>query len=173
MERAAFDPLLTATLPQIEEAARKYAIKFRLTGEYMDICQSALLKMLRFADQYDPAKGDLLPWACVVIINTIKTRIAQLAAYPCMDELGLLISDHAQSTPEDDLHLSFMLNTLGKEARLYAEGYKYAEIAAQCGVKSKSTVKSRIDKGAARLCGILKRPAVFGKRERMVAMAPD
>lgn len=74
MERAVFDRMLTDALPRIEEAAKKYAVIFRCFNEWQDISQSALLKMLRFADLYDPAKGDLLPWACVIVINTINAH---------------------------------------------------------------------------------------------------
>ena len=173
MERTAFDRLLTAKLPQIEGMAHGFAHKYHRSQEWRDICQSALLKMLRFADQYDPEQGDLLPWACVVIINTIKTRVAQLNAHPRTDELDCSSVAMCHGNPEDDLQLSFMLDALGREAQLYTEGYNYAEIAARCGVKSKSTVKSRIDKGVDRLCGILGVSPVVGRRKRMVSMAPD
>lgn len=63
MERPAFDRLITATLPQIQLAAKKYAMRYRRFYEWEDIAQTALLKMLRFADLYDPDKGDFLPCA--------------------------------------------------------------------------------------------------------------
>lgn len=60
MERPAFDRLITATLPKIQQAAQKYAMLYRRFYEWEDLLQTALLKMLRFADLYDPGKGGFI-----------------------------------------------------------------------------------------------------------------
>ena len=61
MERLEFDRLLTANFAVIEASAKKYAMIYRLYHEWEDLLQTALLKMRRFADQYDNNKGALLP----------------------------------------------------------------------------------------------------------------
>ncbi len=158
MERTAFDRLITATFPQIQQAAQKYAMLYRRFYEWEDIMQTALLKMLRFADLYDPDKGDLLPWACVVIINTIKTHIAKTSV-PGMADFNDLIIDRTQAntdcSPEEQLQAAFILSNLNEEARLYTEGYNYSEIAARCGFRGKATAKARIDNCAQSLCRVL------------------
>lgn len=113
--------------------------------------------MLRFADYYDPCKGEFMPWACVVIINTIKTRIAQLADRPPADELDAFVMQRTQGAdnPESDLQTSLILDNLNEEARLYAEGYNYPEIAARQGFKSKVTAFNRVKKCADKLRHIL------------------
>ena len=172
MERVAFDRLLTATVPSIEEAARKYATLYSIFPAWKDIAQSAFLKMLRFADQYDPAKGELLPWACVILINTIKTFLAQSAAAPDMEEYNALIIERtpsAEDSPENTLQAAFIFANLNTEARLYIEGYNYPEIAAMCGVRSKVTVMNRIDKCAERLRMIMGIKTERGRREKMYA----
>lgn len=154
MERAEFDRLLTTTVPSIEKAARKYATLYNIFPVWQDIAQATFLKMLRFADQYDPAKGELLPWACVILINTIKTFVAQSSALPDMDEYNALIIEQTPAithSPESTMQAAFIFANLNTEARLYVEGYNYPEIAARCGVKSKVTVMNRIDKCADRL----------------------
>lgn len=159
MERAAFDRLLTETLPRIENAAQKYTAIFRCFNEWQDISQSALLKMLRFADLYDPAKGDLLPWACVIIINTIKTHINQSMTMPHMEEYNALIIDcipaQYDCDPITELQLAFIAANINQETQLFADGYNYAEIAKIRGFNSRVTSKNRIDKCAERLSRIL------------------
>lgn len=174
MERPAFDRLLTATLPRIERIAQAYAARCNLRHEWQDIAQTALLKMLRFADYYDPGKGDFMPWACVVIINTIKTRLNQVATAPDMSEFNALIIDRTQTTdnPESDLQAALILDNLNEEARLYVEGYNYAEIAARCGFRSKGTAMNRLDKCADHLRRILGIKTERGKRTRMYVKAP-
>ena len=169
MERAAFDRLLTATLPDIQQAAQKYSMKYHRAQDWQDIAQSALLKMLRFADRYDPAKGELLPWACVIIINTIKTLITQSMTEPFMEEVNAALPAITGPNPEDDLQAAFILSSLNEEARLYIEGYNYPEIAAMCGVRSKVTVMNRIDKCAERLRMIMGIKTERGRREKMYA----
>lgn len=173
MERAAFDRLLTDTLPRIENAAQKYTAIFRCFNEWQDISQSALLKMLRFADLYDPAKGDLLPWACVIIINTIKTHINQSMTVPHMEEYNALIIDctpaQAYDNPEDRAQMALILARLNEETRLFAEGYNYAEIAARRGFRSKVTAKNRIDKCAASLSRTFGIAVTQDRRPRMYA----
>lgn len=173
MERPAFDRLLTATLPRIERSARAYATRYNLRHEWHDIAQTALLKMLRFADYYDPGK-EFMPWACVVIINTIKTRLNQAATAPDMGEFNALIIDttRATSNPETDLQTSLILDNLNEEARLYVDGYNYREIAARCGFKSKATAMTRIDNCADRLRRVLGINTDRGKRVKVYARNP-
>ncbi|MDE7465299.1 MAG: hypothetical protein K2M59_02565 [Muribaculaceae bacterium] len=173
MERPEFDRMLTAVLPQVEDATRKYARKYNLLHDWQDIAQSAILKMLRFADQYEPTKGALLPWACVIIINTIKTLIAQSITEPFMKDVNAAIPAITGSNPDDDLQVAFILSNLNEEARLFIDGYNYPEIAAMCGVRSKVTVMNRIDKCAKRLSLIMGIDASRGRRKRMYAKNPD
>ncbi len=174
MERPAFDRLLTATLPRIERSVLTYATRYNLRHEWRDIAQTALLKMLRFADYYDPGKGEFMPWACVVIINTIKTRLNQAATAPDMGECNALIIDTtpATSNPETDLQTSIILDNLNDEARLYVEDYNYREIAARCGFKSNVTAMTRIDNCAQRLRRVLGINAARGKRVKVYAKNP-
>lgn len=171
MERPAFDRLITATLPKIQQAAQKYAMLYRRFYEWEDIAQTALLKMLRFADLYDPDKGELLPWACVIICNTIKTHIAQSMAVPDMEELNDFIlastPGPADCNPEEQWQAAFILSSLNEETKLYTEGYNYSEIAARCGLRSKSTVKARIDNCAKSLCRVLRMIDKPQRRQRM------
>lgn len=159
MERVAFDRLLTATVPSIEEAARKYATLYGIFPAWKDIAQSAFLKMLRFADQYDPAKGALLPWACVIIVNTIKTYITRLTKFPHMEDIDTTATIElpalSDSSPEMGLQIGFILSHINTETRLHVEGFNYQEIAARRGMKSKSTVFSRIENCTKRLSAIL------------------
>lgn len=175
MERPAFDRLITATLPKIQQAAQKYAMLYRRFYEWEDIAQTALLKMLRFADLYDPDKGDLLPWACVIICNTIKTHIAQSMNVPDMVEFNALIIDRtpgpADCNPEERAHMALILAHLNEETRLFAEGYNYAEIAARCGFRSKVTAKNRIDKCAESLRRTLGMAVKQQRRQRMYSKA--
>lgn len=132
--------------------------------------------MLKFADLYDPGKGEFMPWACVVVINTIntiKTRIAQIATSPDMSEFNTLIINRIQTVddPETDLQTSHILDNLNEETRLYVEGYNYREIAVRCGFRSKVTAMTRIDNCASRLRRVLginseqvRRIKVFAKR---------
>lgn len=174
MERAAFDRLLTDTLPRIENAAQKYTAIFRCFNEWQDISQSALLKMLRFADLYDPQKGDILPWACVIIINTIKTHINQSMTMPHMEEYNALIIDCTPAQydcdPMNELQLAFIAANINQETQLFADGYNYAEIAKLRGFSSKVTAKNRIDKCADRLSRILGFDKTPGRRVRNVAV---
>lgn len=173
MERPEFDRLITACIPQIQRAAKKYATLYRRGHEWEDMAQTALLKMLRFADQYDPDKGDLLPWACVIIINTIKTHITQSATMPDMEEFNALIIDctpaQAYDNPEDRAQMALILARLNEETRLFAEGYNYAEIAARRGFRSKVTAKNRIDKCAASLSRTFGIAVTQDRRPRMYA----
>lgn len=159
MERAAFDRLLTETLPRIDNAAQKYTAIFRCFNEWQDISQSALLKMLRSADLYDPQKGDILPWACMIIINTIKTHINQSMTMPDMEEYNALIIDCTPAQydcdPMTELQLAFIAANINQETQLFADGYNYAEIAKIRGFNSRVTSKNRIDKCAERLSRIL------------------
>lgn len=174
MERPEFDRLLTANLPRIENAAKKYSVLYGRLHEWEDITQTALLKMLRFADLYDPGKGDLLPWACVIICNTIKTHIAQSMNVPDVEAFNTVIIDStlAQSdcNPENCLQASLISANLNRETRLFIEGYNYAEIARMQGVNSKVTAKNRIDKCAARLRRIMGIDIGQGRRVRNVAI---
>lgn len=174
MERPAFDKLLTATLPKIERSAQAYAARYNLRHEWQEIAQAALLKMLRFAEYYDPGKGEFMPWACVVIINTIKTHLSQAATTPDMGEFNALIIDTtpATSNPETDLQTALILDNLNEEARLYVEGYNYREIAARRGFKSKVTAMTRIDNCAARLRRVLGINTDRGRRVRVYAKNP-
>ena len=174
MERPAFDRLLADALPMIEGAARKYATIYRCFNEWHDISQSALLKMLRFADLYDPEKGDLLPWACVVIVNTIKTHIAKNVRAEGVVDFNDLIIDctraYTDCSPEEQLQAAFILSILNEETRLYTEGYNYAEIAARCGFRGKATAKARLDNCAHRLSRILGLDKSPGRRVRNVSV---
>ena len=174
MERAAFDRMLTDALPQIENAAQKYTALFRCFNEWQDISQSALLKMLRFADLYDPQKGDILPWACVIIINTIKTYIAKINTMPDMEEYNALIIDstptQSDCDPINELQLAFITANINQETQLFADGYNYAEIAKLRGFRSNATVKDRIDKCADRLSRLLCLDKTPGRRVRNVAV---
>lgn len=174
MERRAFDQLLIASLPGIESRAKAYASRYNLRHEWQDISQSALLKMLRFADLYDPQRGEFMPWACVVIINTIKTHLARIADTPNMSEFSNLIIELAQTAdnPETDLQTTLIFANLNDEARLYVEGYNYREIAARCGFRSKVTAMNRIDNCAARLRGILGINADRIRRVKVFAKNP-
>lgn len=173
MERPEFDRLITAYLPRIQRAAKKYATLYRRGHEWEDMAQTSLLKMLRFADQYNPDKGDFLPWACVIIINTIKTHIARSATMPDMEEFNALIIDctpaQADSNPENRAHMALILTHLNKETRLFAEGYNYAEIAARCGFRSKVTAKNHIDRCAADLSKTFGITVKQDRRPRMYA----
>lgn len=175
MERPAFDHLITATLPKIQQAAQKYAIQYRRFYEWEDIMQTALLKMLRFADLYDPDKGELLPWACVIIVNTIKTHIAQSMTVPDMEEFNTLIIDRtpcpADCSPEEYAQMSSIVPNLNEEARLFNDGYNYTEIAAMRGFKSKVTAKNRIDKCAETLCRLLGMTVEQQRRQCMYSKA--
>lgn len=169
MERPEFDRLLTANFAVIETAAKKYATKYRRLQEWEDLLQTALLKMLRFADQYDPDKGALLPWACVIIINTIKTYIAQSIAVPYTEEINTTIAVVSDHNPEDDLQAALILSNLNEETRLFVEGYNYPEIAARCGFRSRVTAMTRIDNCAANLRRILGVNRERGRRTKMYA----
>lgn len=129
--------------------------------------------MLRFADHYDPGKEFLL-WACVVIINTIKTNLNQAAATPDMSEFNSLIIERAQAVddPETDLQTSLILDNLNEETRLYVEGYNYREIAARCGFKSKVTAMTRIDNCASRLRRVLGINSERVRRIKVFAKSP-
>lgn len=175
MERPEFDRLLTAHFAEIETSAKKYASIYRRLHEWEDLLQTALLKMLRFADQYDPDKGELLPWACVIIINTIKTYIAQSMTVPDMGEFNALIIDltpgPADCNPEEYAQMAFILSNLNEEARLFNDGYNYAEIAARCGFRSQVTAKNRIDKCAESLRRTLGMAVKQQRRQRMYSKA--
>lgn len=173
MERPEFDRLLTATLPDIEQAAQRYSRKYHRAQDWQDIMQSAVLKMLRFADQYNPAKGDLLPWACVIIINTIKTLITQSMAETFMEDINAAPPAITFLNPEEELQTAFILAHLSRETRLWLEGYNYYEIAARCGVKSQVTAMSRIDKCVKRLSLILGRNYSRTRRQRQYTKRPD
>lgn len=129
--------------------------------------------MLRFADQYDHNKGALLPWACVIIINTIKTRIAEVIAVPIMEEVNIYIPAISDLNPEDDLQASFILSILNDETRLFVDGYNYPEIAARCGFRSRVTAMTRIDNCAANLRCILGVNRERGRRTKMYTKNPD
>lgn len=169
MERPEFDKLLTANFAVIEASAKKYARIYRFYHEWEDLLQTAVLKMLRFADQYDHNKGALLPWACVIIINTIKTRIAEVMAVPIMEEVNIYIPVISDLNPEDDLQASFILSNLNEETRLFVEGYNYPEIAARRGFLSRATAMTRIDNCAANLRRILGVNRERGRRTKMYA----
>lgn len=171
MERPEFDKLLTANFAVIEASAKKYARIYRFYHEWEDLLQTALLKMLRFADQYDPDKGALLPWACVIIINTIKTYIAQSMAVPYTEEINTTIAVISDHNPEDDLQAALILSNLNEEARLFVEGYNYPEIAARRGFRSRVTAMTRIDNCAANLRRILGVNRERGRRTKMNAKA--
>lgn len=173
MERPAFDRLLTATLPKIERSAQAYAARYNLRHEWRDIAQAALLKMLRFADYYDPGK-EFMPWACVVIVNTIKTHLSQAAPVPDVGEFNAIIIERTQTTdnPETDLQTHLILDNLNEEARLYVDGYNYREIAARCGFRSKVTAMTRIDNCADRLRRVLGINTDRGKRVKVYAKNP-
>lgn len=171
MERPEFDRLLTANFAVIEDSAKKYAMIYRLYHEWEDLLQTAILKMLRFADQYDPDKGALLPWACVIIINTIKTYIAQSIAVPYTEEINTTIAVISDHNPEDDLQAALILSNLNEETRLFVEGYNYPEIAARCGFRSRVTAMTRIDNCAASLRRILGVNRERGRRTKMYAKA--
>lgn len=177
MQRPEFDKLLTEWLPVIERVARRNSAFYGLTDEWKDIVQSACLKMLRFADSYDPAKGDLLPWACVIANNTIKNRLAQLITCPDMAAFNELMIEQtpasSERSPDNELQLSMVLANLNQETRLFVEGYNYPEIAARCGFRSPATAMARIDKCAGRLALILGISATRYKRVRMYAKKPD
>lgn len=173
MERPAFDRLITATLPKIEQAAKKYARLHKRFYEWEDLMQTALLRMLRFAELYDPCKGDLLPWACVIIINTIRTHIAQSMTMPDTEDINTCIFDHtpgpADSNPEEYAQMAFLVPCLNKETKLFVKGYNYPEIAALCGFRSSVTAKNRIDNCAGHLRKILGTKLEQGRRTRMIA----
>lgn len=168
MERAAFDRLLTANAGLIEDAARRCARKYNILHEWQDIAQSVFLKLLRFADRYEPDKGELLPWAYVTIINTIKVRLNQLRTLRQKEEaLNIVVAEVTpcrDPTPENDTHMKFLCEILNEETRLYLDGYSYSDIAARCGLRSKSTVKERIDKNAERLSRVLGMELKQGRR---------
>lgn len=168
MERAAFDRLLTANVGLIEEGARRYARKYNILHEWQDIAQSVFLNLLRFADLYDPDKGELLPWAYVTIINTIKQRLNQLRTLRQKEEaLNIVVAEVTpcrDPTPEGITHMNLLWEILTEEARLYLDGYSYSDIAARCGLRSKSTVKERIDKNAERLSRVLGMELKQGRR---------
>lgn len=177
MERPEFDRLLTAHFAVIEASAKKYARIYRFYHEWEDLLQTALLKMLRFADLYNPDKGELLPWACVIICNTIKTRITQSMTMPNMEELNALIIDCTPAPydcdPLNDLQLAFITANINQETQLFADGYTYAEIAKLQGFSSKVTAKNRIDKCADRLSRILGFDKTPGRRVRNVAVTDN
>ncbi len=169
MERPEFDRLLTASLPEIRHIVRTYAAHYGQLHEWEDLTQTALLKMLRFAGLYDPGRGALLSWACIIIVNTIKTHLARAAARPYMEELNTLIPAQPGSSPEEYAQMAFVLSYLNEEARMLAEGYNYPEIAARCGFKSRSTAKARIDGCAGRLRKLLGITPEQRRRTRMYA----
>lgn len=171
MERPEFDRLLTANFAVIEASAKKYSRIYRFYHEWEDLLQTALLKMLRFADQYDPDKGALLPWACVIIINTIKTYIAQSIAVPYTEEINTTIAVISDHNSEDDLQAALILSNLNEETRLFVEGYNYPEIAARCGFRSRVTAMTRIDNCAANLRRILGVNRERGRRTKMYTKA--
>lgn len=148
-----------ANLHRIEQSAHAYATRYNLRHEWQDIAQTALLKMLRYADCFDPdpAKGHFMAWACVVIINIIKDRIAQIATAPDMGEFNALIIERTQAAngPESDLQTAFILDNLNEETRLYVEGYTYSEISARYGLRSKVSAFKRVKKCANNLRYIL------------------
>lgn len=173
MERPEFDKLLTATLTRLEGAAKSYAVQFDRPQEWQDILQTSLLRMLTYAHLYDPDKGEFMPWACVVIINTIKTRILQAANLPPIQIIDNRIAETIPHyrTPSSDLRTSMILSNLNEESRLYVEGYNYVEIAARQGFNSKVTAMNRIDSCAARLSRVLGMKAYRGRRVRNCAKA--
>lgn len=164
MERKEFDRLLTAALPEIEKAAQTYARKFLRWQEWQDVAQSACLRMLRFAHLYDPEKGPLLPWACVVIINILKNAAASPVHTEIQDNRALELTRN-DITPDENVHMQFLRTLLNEEAQLYVDGYNYREIAARCGYRSKTTAMARIDSCADRLRHVLGLSAGRGRRK--------
>lgn len=175
MERTEFDRLLSASLPRVERIAQAYAAQYNLRHEWRDLSQTAILKMLRFADYYDPERGEFMPWACVVIINTVKTRVAQIINTPNVSEFNSVLLNRTQTpdNPETNLQTSIIFDSLNEESRLYFEGYNYKEIAARVGVRSKATVMARIDLCAARLSRLLGVKYERGLRIKTFAKLPE
>ena len=167
MERPAFDKMLLQVVPGIQTVARRYCAECGLPEQWQDIAQTAFLKMLRFAELYDPEKGDLFPWGCTVVVNTIKNYLTNAATM--RHEALAIIEQKAVSTynPEQECQANFILAHLSEETRLYIEGYNYPEIANRCGVRSSATVMNRIDRNAQHLCRILGIEYRKGKRVKM------
>ncbi|MDE6266434.1 MAG: sigma-70 family RNA polymerase sigma factor [Muribaculaceae bacterium] len=146
MNREEFDKVLIPILPWIDNITRKYAAYYNRLEEWEDIRQTALLKMLRLCDNYDPGKGELLPWTCVVILRIIynTARIGGTVSLDAVDER--YIHSCSDNNPEKILQAAFIMQNLNTEARLYVEGYSYREIAAMQGLRSRSTVFNRVAK---------------------------
>lgn len=173
MERLAFDRLITEKLPFIERATKSYATRYDIRHEWRDIAQTALLKMLRFADLYDPDK-EFMTWASVVIINTIKTRIIQIYNTPDFSDLSSVFIDLTQATdnPVSDLETNTIFDNLNRETRLYVEGYNFKEIATLCGFRSKVTAMNRINNCANHLQRVLGIDAIRVKRTNVYVKSP-
>ena len=154
MRREEFDKVLIPLLPWIDNVTRKYAAYYNRSEEWEDIRQTALLKMLRLCDNYDPGKGELLPWACVVILRIIynTARIGGTVPLDAVEEWYIPVSS---DNPENILQAAFIMQNLNTEARLYVEGYSFPEIAAMKGLRSRSTVFYRVTKCADNLRRLL------------------
>lgn len=154
MRREEFEKVLIPILPCIDNVTRKYAAYYNRSEEWEDIRQTALLKMLRLCDNYDPGKGELLPWACVVILRIIynTARIGGTVSLDAVDEWYIPMSS---DNPENILQGAYIMQNLNTEARLYVEGYSFREIATMKGLRSKTTVFNRVTKCADNLRRLL------------------
>lgn len=158
MERPAFDRLLTANLPKIKTFAQIYSAKCNIGDEWQDIAQTAILKMLKFADSFDPdpAKGDFAGWAYVVVANAVKSHAVKNAGMRLMEiDCNAYRQLQSPNDPETDLQTAFILDNLNEETRLYVEGYTYSEISARYGLRSKVSAFKRVKKCANKLRYIL------------------
>ena len=154
MRREEIEKVLIPILPCIDNVTRKYAAYYNRSEEWEDIRQTALLKMLRLCDNYDPGKGELLPWACVVILRIIynTARIGGTVSLDAVDEWYIPMSS---DNPENILQGAYIMQNLNTEARLYVEGYSFREIAEMQGLSSRSTVFNRVTKCADNLRRLL------------------
>ena len=169
MERLKFDSMLTEALPSIERIAR--VISYQLgAGEWRDASQDAVLKMLTHCDTFDEARGSLLTWAAAIIRNAFTDAYRRTwgTSFASVDEARNIDSG---SDIVGGIQARHIYSSLCDEARLYADGYGYAEICAKLGHANKSSVNFRINRCADSLRRKFGLTLAPGRRERMVAKA--
>ena len=140
--------LLLDNLQWIDSIARTFC-RNRLDAE--DLAGETILKVLVYADRYDPRRSFRL-WVFVIMRNTFRVRIRHAGVVDTFDTLP------DTTATIDSCTLSAVRESLGlieqyakasvavKAACLYAEGYSYREIADMQGV-CVNIVKSRICQG--------------------------
>lgn len=153
MKRNEFDALLVEAIPDIEKKSRFYASMFGMPSEWRDIAQEAMLRMLACCRCFDGDKGSLQGYAGAAIRNLLCSRAASKSTDADLGEARTVRSE--SDSPEWMADRKTIRGLMSREAQLFAEGYTYGEIAGIVGVRSRTTVKERIDRSAQSLASVL------------------